>query len=415
MIDLLSKLLPYAIIVSLISLVDFVALFRTKFITHFTVHDKTIPSNDFTILIPIFNKIKYLKYVDFLSQYPNQVVLCTTDRETPEFYAELEAIASKYKFRIFRSKLIQSVKKGHGVNPWRLFSNTLLSQAQGELISENIRDEIIRESFDVVTTKYCIFVDGDTIAKEHLSKLVGLMIEKQHDLASVRVLASKQDTIMEKLQSIEYQVAMDARKIYPWLTSGAGMVARTEVIRAIMGHHSLFFSGGDIEIGKLAGMLKYNVGHLYFEFYTDVPSTFRAWFKQRMAWFGGGFRHAIVNCTQYTWRHPFFYFYTTVIVYLLTPLKWYELIMYPLALPATVILYWILIFTFHWQEKKWYYFLFPFYAIIQVLVLVPLGVFMYFNMAYRSRNVGIIKLRPQNQVHMHRRLSEKYALASKED
>jgi cellulose synthase/poly-beta-1,6-N-acetylglucosamine synthase-like glycosyltransferase len=130
---------------------------------------------------------------------------------------------------------------------------------------------------------------------------------------------------MEKLQSIEYAVAMDTRKIYPWLTSWACMIARTKVIRDIMKNHSLLFSGGDIEIVKLAKMLGYKVGHLHFEFFTDVPSTFKAWFKQRMAWFGGGFRHAVINMHQYTWRHPLFYFYTTFLVFLLTPLRWYEI------------------------------------------------------------------------------------------
>ncbi len=122
------------------------------------------------------------------------------------------------------------------------------------------------------------FLNGDTVAYEPLQKLVGHFRDMKYDICSVRVLASESNTLCEKLQAIEYELSMDSRKIYPWLTSGACMVAKTEVIGDIMQHHSLFFSGGDIEIGKLAKILKYNVGHIPFELYTDVPITFKAWF-----------------------------------------------------------------------------------------------------------------------------------------
>jgi cellulose synthase/poly-beta-1,6-N-acetylglucosamine synthase-like glycosyltransferase len=162
-----------------------------------------------------------------------------------------------------------------------------------------------------------------------------------------------------------------------------------------MAHHSLFFSGGDIEIGKLAKMLKYRVGHIPFVFFTDVPRTFRAWFRQRMAWFGGGFRHAVINMHQYTWRHPLFYFYMTFLVYLLLPLRWYEVIHYPVILPVIIVLYWLLLAVFHRRSFRAFYLLFPFYALLQVMVLVPLGIYTYFRMAARASNIGLIGLRKQ--------------------
>jgi hypothetical protein len=198
---------------------------------------------------------------------------------------------------------------------------------------------------------------------------------------------------MEKLQNLEYNLAMDARKIYPWLTSGAGVIARTESIKNIMAHLSLFFSGGDIEIGKLGGLLKYKVGHLPFNFYTDVPPTFKSWFKQRMAWFGGGFRHAIVNFYKFNWKHPLFFIYTTIFVYGLTPIRWYEMIMYWQVLPLVIAIYLCLVFTFHWKNRSWDFFLFPVYALIQVMIILPLGIYTYFRMALYSDNVGLIGLR----------------------
>ncbi len=386
-------LFPYIVVPILISLVDFVTVTRSRFAPKNITLTTTKELANFTLLIPIFGNLKYLKNIDFLSQYGGKVVLCTTTKETPEFDAAIERVAAKHGFRIFRSNVPLATKMARP-NPWRLFTNTL----QGAAMSINMdiaRDEIIKDSFGVVDTEYCIFIDGDTVAKESFYKLTGLMDEKGYDVASVRVLVSKTDTMIEKLQALEYELAMDARKLYPWLTSGAGVVAKTRVIKDIMKHHSLFFSGGDIEIGKLAGLLKYKVGHLHFIFYTDAPDTFNSWFKQRMAWFGGGFRHAVINFHSYTWRHPMFYFYTTVLVYAATPLRWYEMIKHIQILPLVIVIYWVLVFMFHWKYRGWYFFLFPFYSLLQVMIILPLGVYTYFKMALNSNNVGLIGLKEE--------------------
>lgn len=399
------QLLPHLLIIACISLVDFITVFRSRF-TKFKPVSESSSSNDFTILIPIFGNLSYLKNVAFLSPYGNHVVLCTTTKESSEFNAALERIVAEHHFRIFRSDVpLASVR--HKPNPWGLFRNTLhgkLSKSSAqqdvetEINREIARDEIIRDSFEVVTSKYCIFLDGDTVAEGDMRKLITHMEKSGYDLASVRVLASKKNTLIEKLQSVEYELAMDARHIYPWLTSGACMVAKTEVIQKIMGHHSLFFSGGDIEIGKLARMLHFKVGHIPFKFFTDVPPTFRAWFKQRMAWSGGGFRHAIINFHQYTWRHPFFYFYFTFLVYLLWPLRWYEMVAHPAIIPFVIFLYWSLIFIVHLRFFRLFYLVFPLYALLQVMVLVPLGMYTYARMARSSRNAGFIKLRNTSKI-----------------
>jgi glycosyl transferase family 2 len=393
---------PYVLPILLISLVDFIVLIRSRFAKKHAVEHHLNENHDFTILVPIFGNISYLKNIDFLKQYGPHVVLCTTTRESPRFYQEITRIAQEGGFRIFQSSVPLSSRTTKP-NPWKLFTNTLhgsgkhskpeRESAVVELNREIARDEIMRDSFAAITTRFCIFLDADTVAREKIPALVHLFETKGLDIASVRVLASKCDTLMEKLQSVEYELAMDARRVYPWLTSGACMVAKTEVIKDIMSHHSLFFSGGDIEIGKLARMLKYAVGHLSFSFYTDVPSTFRAWFRQRMAWFGGGFRHAVVNIHRYSWRHPLFYFYTTFLVYLATPLRLYEAVRHPEVILVIIGLYWALIYTFHWRHWRWFYIFFPFYALIQVMVIVPLGMYTYVKMAIHGRNIGFIKLR----------------------
>lgn len=391
MIFTLLSILPFVLVPIGIALVDFVTVTRARFSSKHVIHQTdTRDNNDFSILIPIFGDMSYLKNADFLSQYGEKVVLCTSTKESDKFNLQINKIAKQHKFRIFRSEVPRSSEMAKP-NPWRLFSNTLNNRPS--LNMETLRDEIIKDSFAVIKTEYCIFMDGDTIAKESLYKLVGLMHEKKFDLASLRVLASKTDTIIEKLQALEYQLAMDGRRLYPWLTSGAGVVSRTKVIKDIMNHHSLFFSGGDIEIGKLAGLLKYNVGHLHFEFYTDVPSTFIAWFKQRAVWSGGGFRHAIVNFHSYTWRHPWFYFYFTILVYGATPIRWYEMIVHIQALPMVIIIYWCLTFTILWKQRSWLLFLLPIYSLFQIMIILPCGIYTYFRMALHSDNVGLIKLR----------------------
>lgn len=385
-----STYVPYIVVVALIAFVDFITITRSKFIKPDKPTAQTPLNNDFSVLIPIFGNLKYLKNVEYLKDYGSKVILCTTTKESEEFNRGITEISQKYGFRIFRSEVHLATAK-HKPNPWKLFTNTLAEETS--INTEVARDEIIKDSFGAVTSKYCIFLDGDTVTEKRLELLAGMMEQREYDLASVRVLASKEDTVMEKLQAIEYELAMDARKIYPWLTSGAGMIAKTEVIKDIMKHHSLFFSGGDIEIGKLASIMGYKVGHFSFVFYTDVPETFKAWFKQRMAWCGGGFRHAIVNFHKFTWKQPVFFLYVTILVYALTPLRWYEVIKNPQALPIVIGLYWLLIFVFHWEKRSWYFLLFPIYALIQILIIVPLGFYTYIKMAMHSDNVGFIKLR----------------------
>jgi hypothetical protein len=381
----------------LLSLLDFVILARTRFVKPVKHIPQTPKFNDFTILIPIFGKISYLKNTQFLKKYASQVVLCTTTHETDQFNADIQKVADTYGFKIFRSEVQMSVRT-QKPNPWNIFKNTLSEGTAGktELVQETVRDEIIKESFQVVNSEYSVFIDGDTTAKDDLAKIVGVMAEKDYDLASVRVVAANRETLIEKLQAIEYELAMDARKIYPWLTSGAGMVAKTEVVRNIMTHHSLFFSGGDIEIGKLATMMGYKVGHLSVEFYTDIPHTFRAWFCQRVAWCGGDFRHEIMNLPGQSWHYPLFFLYNTVVVYLLTPIRWMEILYHPEILLLVILLYWILIGAFHLRRLHWYYLLFPLYSLFQVMIILPLGVVAYFGMVRRSRNIGLIKLRNPN-------------------
>lgn len=382
-------LLPIVLLPLFTASFDFITVARTKNSKKHSYTDVTPYEEDFTILVPIFGDISYLRNINFLKQYGNKVLLCTTSKEKEEFNGQIEEICKQYGFRVFRSE-VPLASDTSKIAPWIIYKK------EGPSINKEIvRDEIMRESFYSVTSKYCVLIDADTVAYESFYKLVGIMKEKDYDVASVRVIVSKTNTLIEKLQSLEYDLAMDARKLYPWLTSGAGGVAKTQAMREIMSHHSLYFSGGDIEIGKLGEIMNYKVGHIYFNFYTDVPSTFRAWFKQRLVWAGGEFRLSVINAHTHARRYPFFFFYSTILVYGGIPIRWYEVITKFYILPIVIVIYWFLIFAFHWKKRAWWFLFFPLYSLFQVMIIIPLGIYMYFRMSLHSDIIGLIRLRSE--------------------
>jgi len=260
------------------------------------------------------------------------------------------------------------------------------------------REALLIESSVFTNAEYCLFLDGDTTCVDDLRNVVGEFKTHDYDLASVRVVPSNRTKLVEQMQHIEYQIAMDARKLYPWLTSGACMIAKTSVLHQALSHHSHFFQGGDIEIGKLARILGYKVGHIDTTFLTVVPSTFRAWFGQRVAWSSGDFRHAIVNIHMYSWRHPLFFLYFTVVVYGLMPVRIWLTITDPLILPWIIAIYWVLLFVMQARYRARNFLVFPFYAMVQCLIITPLGILYYLQTVYRHRNVGIIRLRHEPEL-----------------
>jgi hypothetical protein len=104
-------------------------------------------------------------------------------------------------------------------------------------------DYVLGKSLDQLKAKYVIFLDADTTCKSDLSLLAGAMERDNLDLASLRVIPSKKETVTENLQAIEYHIAMKSRRIYTWLTSGAAMIGKRKSLIKIMDKHSLFFNG----------------------------------------------------------------------------------------------------------------------------------------------------------------------------
>lgn len=358
-----------------LALFDF-GTFRANFKKPLDLSAVKARSSDFALLVPIFNDTKYLTNIDFLKKYSDRVILCTTTNETEEFYQSLKKLADKHGFRISYSE-VKAGKK----NPWVVYNKTLLAH-----------DAVLKDTITRIDEKYVIFIDGDTFVDGDLETLCGAMEENNFDIASVKVLPSKRENLIENLQGVEYDIAMQARLIYPWLTSGAGMVSKKKVMEKIMKNHSLFFNGGDIEIGKLADMMGYKVGHIPIIFYTDVPTTFMKWVKQRFSWMCGCFRHSIVNM-HHNLNHPFHFIYFSFIIYFLYPFKVVEMFKNWYMFPLIVALYALITFFANWKVRNKYMFIFPFYALFQVLVILWFGIYRYFTTVYKTENIGLIRLK----------------------
>lgn len=331
--------------------------------------------HDFVVLVPIYGNIKYLENVAFLARYGPRVVLCTTTGESQEFNDSLAHIAHENGFSIFRAPADNASGGGN-------------RRATGG----TIRDTVIRAVLPAITAPYVVCIDADTISRQPLELLVGALHSRGLDLASIRLVPSNRDeSLLTRLQAHEYRLAMQLRVIAPWLVSGACHAARTSVLRDVMNNHSLFFQGNDVETGVLAEAMGFRVGHVPFDVPTAVPSTFRAWWRQRLAWAGGEFRLFAVNA-HVGLRHPFLWCYGLIVTLMMLPLRLMSLsqghfvgIGVLIALYATIGLY------LHWSRRDYALLVMPLYAAFLSLVLVPLGVLSYIAMARTGRNAGIIR------------------------
>ncbi|GEM_PF-3356210 len=362
-----------------LSLFDLRTVFTNYLDAHKVLREKC---EDFVVMIPIFNDVKYITNIESLKRYKEKVIFCTTNLETEKFYSDLKKIADENKFQIIRCEFKEEAK-----NPWKIYHKTLLAH-----------DYVLGESIKLLNVKYVIFLDADTACKADLAYLAGNMEQSELDLASVKVIPSKTNTFAEKMQDIEYKIAMKSRKIYPWLTSGAAMIGKRTSLIKIMEKHSLFFNGGDIEIGKIANLSGLNVGHIPMTFYTDVPSKLYDLFKQRFSWFCGAFRHSIVNAHTNLFN-PIYSFYFTVIIFLMLPFKIYELIIHWYIIPFLYLFYLVVMVLTNWEFKNRYMLLFPFYSLFQVIVLPICGIIRYIKTVHRTKNIGMMKIHYKQGYH----------------
>ncbi len=318
---------------------------------------------DYTVLVPINSRPIERRLFGYLTKIKEKVIIVDDTNGNGEKYREF---LKREKFKIIK-------KEGNGFK-WGA----------------------LKYALNFVKTKYTIFLDDDTIPKRDFSNLVGILEKENADLTSVRVFADRNKKLIEKLQDIEYKIAMLARQNRKWITSGACICGKTESLRKIMDSHSLFREGGDIETGLLAKKMGMKIHHSEFEVYTEIPSTFKSWFSQRMKWMGGNFRHNVINFGK-QFPDIIHIFYFSIVVWLLLLVKIFLIIMYPKIFLMVILAYIPITFISNLKIIKNLSFipflLFPIYAIFQVTVLAVFGMAYYFRSALEQRNIGRIKVR----------------------
>lgn len=331
----------------------------------------------FEVLVPIYGDIKYLTNLNFLQQYGRQVILCTTSGETEDFQVSLRKIAGVYGFRIFFSDYIAPVANGR------------------RRVGGTIRDRVIRDALvSVVAAEYVVCLDADTSSTRSLAGVVDELSLRGADVASVVLVPQERGPALVQLQRHEYRLAMRLRLIMPWLLSGACHVGRAAAMRKIMEAHSLFFQGNDVETGVIGERLGYRMTHIPFLVDTEVPVTWSAWWRQRLAWAGGEFRLYIVNIRFGIW-HPFFWTYGAVVLFAFFLFRWAALLYPNWSLVAAAVLYFGMVYSIHWKHRNRWLLVLPFYTLVSSLVILPLGIAWYFAMAIPERNYGIIRFRPR--------------------
>lgn len=330
---------------------------------------------EFIIMPTVYGNISYLQNVSFLKKYSKNVVICTSKYETKEFYSALRAACRQHKFRYICVDL--PFAQGKPIKN----AYTIYEGAFGE-----------RGKLGVRKDTPCLLIDADTYSESNVNNLVRTFLANKLDIASLRCEVSRPQSAIQILQALEYRLAMDNRRMDPWLTSGACNIAKFSVFQKVFSLHSHFFIGGDIEIGKIAQVSGYKIKYIDFTFYTAAPDTFKAWFKQRVVWFAGGVRHHVTNIGSYSWHHFFIFFYNSLIVYLLFPLRWVELLNYPLSMLALLFLSWLYVYMLvrgtGWKKE---YMLLPFYGFTQSMIILPLAYIRYVKLAWGQRSLGLLR------------------------
>lgn len=329
----------------------------------------------YLIMPTVYGDISYLQNIDFLKRYADKVVICTSKYETAEFYQDLRSVCRQYGFRYIRADL--PFANGKPIKN----AYTIYKGAFQDLNRLGVRKDTP-----------CLLMDADTYSPNNVNNLMRTFIAEGIDISSLRCEVSNPQTMIENLQAFEYRLAMDNRRMEPWLTSGACNVGKASVFQHVFKYHSKFFAGGDIEIGKLAQVMGHTIKHIDFTFYTAAPNTFKSWFNQRKTWFAGGIRHHITNIGSYGWLHFFMLFYNSLLIYLLFPLRWIEIVNFPLTMFALIALSWVytavLISGRGWRPL---YLLLPFYSFIQSMIIVPLALGRYLKLIWQQRSLGILR------------------------
>jgi cellulose synthase/poly-beta-1,6-N-acetylglucosamine synthase-like glycosyltransferase len=325
-----------------------------------TITPTGAPSDDFTIVVPLYGDPRYFEGRAELSRYRGNVLVAL--EVTPERMTAFADVLEQEGWGVLRVRMPQP-------NPAELMARAL----------------------EHVTTTVAIRLDADTIVAGDLARGVSAVLADGADLCSVKVEVLEPRSICQKLQAVEYRMAMLARHFRPWLTSGACLVGRTEALRLVYANHALWTPGEDIETGRTAHALRMRVRHLDLVVRTEAPERFRQLFRQRRLWWAGSFRHWAINFDRNVLHLPLFTLYTVIAIWMSVFYRWWEMVDWsaiPRTLPLIMAVYLVVTLISNWQVRSWWMLAMPLYAGLQGLVLPSLGAITYARLAWRRRRLG---------------------------
>jgi cellulose synthase/poly-beta-1,6-N-acetylglucosamine synthase-like glycosyltransferase len=317
-------------------------------------------SSDFTIVVPLFGHPRYFARRASLLEYRGNVLVALEDG----------------------SPLMASFADDLEQEGWRVERLRLEDPNPAALV---------KAALPAVTTTYVLRLDADTTVRDDLRRAVAAARADGADLCSIKCAVVNRVNIVTKLQTLEYRMAMLARHFRPWLTSGACFLARTDALRLIMERHSLWTPGEDIETGRVALALRMRVRHLDIVVETDAPDTWRALARQRRLWWAGAFRHWWINFDRNLLHMPVLTSYSLAVVWASVYFRWWTLIdvrSLPRTLPLVFAAYVFVTVVSNVQVLSPWMLVFPFYSMLQILVMPALGVVQYALLTRRRRKLG---------------------------
>lgn len=316
---------------------------------------------DYTIVVPVYGHPRYFQNLHFLAKIPGDVVLAI-DIGTEPMRVAAEQLRRKN---------------------WRVHTVDL---------KENVGpDSILRATLEAgaVTTTWVIRMDADTWAVDDIGRAVAAAERDGAHMCSVKCHVAPPKSLCERMQDVEYKMAMRTRHFRPWMTSGACIIGRTHAYRTVLARHSLNFAtcGGDIETGQIARNLRMRIRHVDFKVFTEVPGTWRTLFRQRLLWWGSSFRTIVVNADS-ALRMPGYLFYYVFLVWI--GLWWKvqdqldvgRLVLY---LPTLMIAYTVACIVTNWPVRSRWMILFPYYSLLQVMLMPWAGSIWFIQYAIRHR------------------------------
>jgi hypothetical protein len=322
-------------------------------------------SDDYTIIVPVYGHRRYFDERDHLAAYRERVLVALdmAGEGMDDLADELEA------------------------EGWAVHRTRLPVPGPPALILDALES-------GAVTTTYAFRMDADTCPVDDPAPLVAEMARAGVDYASVCVRVQHPRRLVERIQALEYRMAMRGRRLRPWLSSGACYGGTADALRRVLSHHSMWFPGEDLEAGRIALALRLRVRHLDLRVATAAPATWRALTRQRRSWWSGGFRHAVINADKNIRHTPVWTFYNLGLVVLGAFLKVQEHV--EVRSPASVALGFAVLFAVYagitaaanWPVRSWLMLIYPPYALFQALAMPILGSVYWARHAWTQRHWG---------------------------